>query len=97
MVKNSFHSKNRVFDSKAKILRQYKKLCVHRVLCGENFFKCVRRITKVKMENEEKQPEKKVGEIHKRRETMPDGKRYIIYYTFGNEQTESREEVKENV
>lgn len=25
-----------------------------------------------------------VGEMHKRRETMPDGKRYIIYYTFGD-------------
>ena len=27
--------------------------------------------------------EKRVGEMHKRRETMADGKRYIIYYTFG--------------
>jgi hypothetical protein len=24
-----------------------------------------------------------VGKMHKRRETMADGKRYIIYYTFG--------------
>jgi hypothetical protein len=28
--------------------------------------------------------EKRVGEMHKRRETMADGKRYIIYYTFGD-------------
>ncbi len=49
------------------------------------------------MENEEKQPEKTVGEMHKRRETMPDGKRYIIYYTFGDEKTEPKIEVKENV
>jgi hypothetical protein len=37
------------------------------------------------MENEEKKAEKPVGEMHKRRETMPDGKRYIIYYTFEDE------------
>ena len=24
-----------------------------------------------------------VGEMHKRREIMADGKRYLIYYTFG--------------
>ncbi len=35
--------------------------------------------------NEEKKAEKPVGEMNKRRETMPDGKRYIIYYTFGDE------------
>ena len=35
------------------------------------------------MKNEEKQLKKAVGEIRKRRETMADGKRYIIYYTFG--------------
>ena len=29
--------------------------------------------------------ETSVGEMHKRRETMPDGRRYIIYYTFGGE------------
>ena len=49
------------------------------------------------METEEKQLEEKVGEIHKRRETMPDGKRYIIYYTFGDKEKESQSEVKENV
>ena len=37
------------------------------------------------METEEKKAENAVGEMHKRRETMPDGKRYIIYYTFGGE------------
>ena len=49
------------------------------------------------MENEEKQLEKTVGEMHKRRETMTDGKRYIIYYTFGNEEAEPQKEVSENV
>jgi len=49
------------------------------------------------MGNEEKQPEKTVGEMHKRRETMADGKRYIIYYTFGNEEAEPQKEVSENV
>ena len=29
--------------------------------------------------------ESSVGEMHKRRETMADGRRYIIYYTFGPE------------
>lgn len=48
------------------------------------------------MENEEKQPDSPVGEMHKRRETMPDGRRYIIYYTFGGEDTE-KNEVSENV
>jgi hypothetical protein len=49
------------------------------------------------MKNEEKQLKKAVGEIRKRRETMADGKRYIIYYTFGNEETEPQNEVSENV
>ena len=49
------------------------------------------------MENEEKQPENKVGEMHKRREPMADGRRYIIYYTFGDEKIESQKEVSENV
>jgi hypothetical protein len=50
------------------------------------------------MENEEKQPENKVGEMRKRRETMADGKRYIIYYTFGDEENaRQNEEVQENV
>ncbi|HYP50762.1 MAG TPA: hypothetical protein VEQ34_07460 [Pyrinomonadaceae bacterium] len=35
--------------------------------------------------------ETSVGEMRKRRETMPDGKRYIIYYTFdgGGENSET--------
>jgi hypothetical protein len=49
------------------------------------------------MEDEEKQPEKVIGEMHKRRETMADAKRYIIYYTFGYEETKQQNEVKENV
>jgi hypothetical protein len=49
------------------------------------------------MESEEKQTEiSSVGEMHKRRETMADGKRYIIFYTFG-EEGEKNEVVKENV
>jgi hypothetical protein len=47
--------------------------------------------------NEEKTAEQPVGEMHKRRETMPDGKRYIIYYTFGDEKNEPKPEVNENV
>ena len=49
------------------------------------------------MEKEEKQLEKGIGEMHKRRETMADGRRYIIFYTFGNEETRSQKEVSENV
>jgi hypothetical protein len=51
------------------------------------------------MENEESQVEQiEAGEMHKRRETMPDGKRYIIYYTFENEErSRSDNEVSENV
>jgi hypothetical protein len=49
------------------------------------------------MENEEKQLEEAVGEMRKRRETMPDGKRYIIFYTFGDEAAKPENEVKENV
>jgi hypothetical protein len=29
-----------------------------------------------------------VGPLHKRQETMADGRRYIIYYTFGDEKPE---------
>jgi hypothetical protein len=50
------------------------------------------------MDNEEKQPEKTIGEMHKRREMMADGRRYIIYYTFGDEEKiPQRNEVKKNV
>ena len=37
------------------------------------------------------------GEMHIRREVMEDGKRYIIFYTFGDETTEPADEVSENV
>ena len=30
-----------------------------------------------------------VGPLQKRREAMADGRRYIIYYTFGNEKPET--------
>jgi len=49
------------------------------------------------MENEEEPAENKVGEMRKRRETMADGKRYIIYYTFGGEETAPRKEEREDV
>lgn len=54
------------------------------------------------MENEKNELEQRAGEMHKRRETMPDGKRYIIYYTFGENKeidlTENNSgEVRENV
>jgi hypothetical protein len=59
------------------------------------------------MENEEKKTEESaaiaaavVGEMHKQRQTMPDGKRYIIFYAFGaagGEATAQKGEVKENV
>ncbi len=55
-----------------------------------------RSLTKTPMENEEKKAENKVGEMHKQTETMPDGKRYIIFYTFGDKD-ESKNEVRENV
>lgn len=36
------------------------------------------------MQNDENVENKaETGEMHKRRETMADDKRYIIYYTFG--------------
>lgn len=38
------------------------------------------------MDSETKQLETTVGEMRKRRETMADGKRYIIYYTFEKQQ-----------
>lgn len=38
------------------------------------------------------------GKTHKRRELMADGRRYIIYYTFGDEEKiPQRNEVKKNV
>ncbi len=49
------------------------------------------------METEEYSIEKEVGAMHKRRETMADGERYIIFYTFGDEKIEKEIEVKENV
>lgn len=38
-----------------------------------------------RMASNTKQHETSIGEMRKRRETMADGKRYIIYYTFENE------------
>lgn len=37
------------------------------------------------MAEEFTEPETSVGEMHKRREVMADGRRYIIYYTFGDD------------
>ena len=62
------------------------------------------------MESETKQLETSVGEMHKRVEKMADARRYIIYYTFGDEskdgkspnnqsikQNQKQSEVSENV
>ena len=46
------------------------------------------------MENEKQQTEKNVGEMHKQRETMADGVRYIIFYTFGETEKPTNEEKK---
>lgn len=42
------------------------------------------------MQNEELE---QVDELHKRTETMADGERYIIYYTFGDDEAEESEDV----
>lgn len=34
---------------------------------------------------EDRKTVQSTGEMHKRREMMADGRRYIIYYTFGEE------------
>lgn len=56
-------------------------------------------LTRKQMENEEKKADKAVGEMRKRRETMADGRRYILYYTFGDEDAISlqQDEVSANV
>jgi hypothetical protein len=36
------------------------------------------------MKERKTDPEKQIGAMQKRRETMADGRRYIIYYTFEN-------------
>ena len=51
-------------------------------------------VSKNYMENEKQPPEKTVGEMHKQRETMPDGVRYIIFYTFGETEKPKGEEKK---
>ena len=38
------------------------------------------------MEDEKTKPEPGFGEVQKRLETMADGRRYIIYYTFGEDE-----------
>ncbi|HEX8367979.1 MAG TPA: hypothetical protein VF604_05515 [Pyrinomonadaceae bacterium] len=58
------------------------------------------------MEDKGKTLKTSVGEMHKRREAMADGRRYIIYYTFGEsensgtttlETPEEKPEESENV
>jgi hypothetical protein len=57
-----------------------------------------RSLIENQMENKEQQPENKAGEMHKRTEPMADGRRYIIYYTFGDEEKIPQPtEVRENV
>ncbi len=63
----------------------------------ERYLSAANRANLSFMESEETQPENKVGEMRKRRETMPDGKRYIIFYTFGDEETKPQNEEKKNV
>ena len=48
---------------------------------------------------EESQRGSAIGEMHARRERMADGRRYIIYFTFGEEGSEhvKRQEAPENV
>jgi hypothetical protein len=41
--------------------------------------------------NENQKDKVDTGELHKRRETMADGRRYIIYYTFGESAAQSDE------
>ena len=48
----------------------------------------------IKMPDEKHKISDKIGEMHKRRETMSDGKRYLIYYTFGSNTEASDAEVK---
>ena len=54
------------------------------------------------MKDEKTKLETCVGEIHKRREKMADGRRYIIYYTFEKTEEDSiktteSEAIEENV
>jgi hypothetical protein len=48
----------------------------------------------VKNEEDKKKNDSAIGEMHKRREKMADGKRYIIYYTFGKDSEESSKTIK---
>lgn len=47
------------------------------------------------MENEQKKSEASLGAMRKRRVTMADGRRYLIYYTFGDD-AETVEDESEN-
>jgi hypothetical protein len=47
------------------------------------------------MINENTKQGASVGEMHKRREVMEDGRRYIIYYTFKTPEPNSTGEVSE--
>lgn len=49
------------------------------------------------MENEENQLEETVGEMRRQHEMMADGKRYIIFYTFGNEHQNSAGEISASI
>ena len=52
----------------------------------------------LKMQNEETNEKINVGAMKKRRETMPDEKRYIIYYSFETaDETPEKAEENENV
>lgn len=49
------------------------------------------------MENEEIHVECTPDKLQKRREKMPDAKRYIIYYTFGDSEVRPQSEESDNV
>ncbi len=53
------------------------------------------------MEDEQRQTGESIGDIHKRREMMADERRYIIYYTFGEDENpalkKTEAEEKKNV
>jgi hypothetical protein len=46
------------------------------------------------MPDEKKTPSETVGEMHKRREIMSDGRRYLLYYTFGRGSESPQAETK---
>ncbi len=46
------------------------------------------------MPDEKNTSSETVGEMHKRREIMADGRRYLLYYTFGANEAAAQPEAK---